>query len=400
MLPARRPFPDELACSAVFRCSRQFNIPTKRLARIYLGRDGWRPSFLGASPLQEMARLFRLPPEDLLWQHTVFPYATATLREEYYDRALANAFGSSLDARGLGAVTQNVSGGLAFRKYCRYCAEEERARYLTSYWHRSHNLPAVWVCERHGCFLWQSSIAVTSSGAIDKSMPHECSGQRIARSSPSQALLRVAQLSLQWLRRDRNAGSFMEPTEYRALAIANDWVSSDRPINLELLTKSLISTFSQRFLSNCGLPIGSALWAGLMLRPSIDVEFAPVKHALLQTVLGQPRPPNLPRLDHISSGPSGSSAKVLDDFYSRAAGQQLRKLIVAGDVVTTEAFLRSAGCWGTYKHRGHELPKLRAVVREFRGSNTTVKRLRPGKTLFGKAAREPSTMGLGQSPLP
>lgn len=400
MLPARRPFPDELACSAVFRCSRQFNIPTKRLARIYLGRDGWRPSFLGASPLQEMARLFRLPPEDLLWQHTAFPYATATLREEYYDRALANAFGSSLDARGLGAVTQNVSTGLAFRRYCRHCAAEERATYLASYWRRSHNLPGVWVCERHGCFLWQSTLPIGSSGALDKAMPHECSGRPMARGRPSEALMRVAQLSLQWLRRARTPGSFMVPTEYRLSAVTNDWVSGDRPINLELLTKSLTATFSQRFLSDCGLPSGLAHWAGLMLRPSIDVEFVPVKHALLQTMLGQPRPPNLPRLDHISSGPSGSSAKVLDDFYSRAARQQLRKLIVAGDVLTTEAFLRSAGCWGTYKHRGPELPKLRAVVREFRGSNATVKRLRPGKTLFRKAAREPSTMGLGQPPLP
>ena len=391
MLPARRPYADELAFSAILRCCAQFNISTKKLGQLYLGREGWRPSFLAASPLVEVAQLFRLSPEALLWNHTMFPYASVTLRRENYRRALLNAFGRTAEARKLGAITQNVSTALSFLRYCRYCAEEEKERLLVSFWHRSHNLPGVWVCERHMCFLWESTIAVGSSGPLGKSMPHECSGRRLGRGIPSDAMLRVAQTSRQWLHRDWGSELPVRATEYRQLAIANDWLSSHRPVDLELFTKCLSATFPRRYLLNCGLPGGPAKWAVLMLQPSIDLEFVPVKHALLLAMLERPRPEDLPRVDHVSSGPSGTRASVIDTFYARAARRELGKLIAQRNTVTTEEYLRAVGCWGVYKHRKAELPKLRAAVREFRGSAATVKQLRPGKRLYRTCSGEPTS---------
>lgn len=391
MLPARRPYPDELVSSAVARCSRQFNIPIKRLGRVYLGRDSWSPSFLGASPLIEFAGLFRMAPEDLLWKHTAFPYSTAMMLPEYYERALANIFGEALDARGFGAVTQNVSSGLHFKRFCKECAREERIRHLESYWHRSHNLPGVWVCADHECPLWSSSISVGKSGLTDKAMPHECIGRRLANATPSASLLSIARLSQHWLNRARTPGSAVGAEEYRQRAIRNNWLSEGRPVAVERLTGSLTAIFSKRFLVDCGLPEGPQHWALLMMQPGVDVPFIPVKHAVLQTLLSQPRPSHLPRLDHKSTGPPASRSEQLDAFYADAAKRHLRSAIASGRHLTTEQFLRAIGCWGTYRHRKAELPKLKAIVREFRGSPATVKRLRPGKTLYRIAVASQTT---------
>lgn len=382
MLPARRPYEDELASSAVFRCCRQFNVPIKRIGRVAMGRQSWRPSFFGATPLEELAELFLIPVDDLLWNHTTFPYATATMQARYYERALANAHGSSKKMTGFGAVTQNVTVGLGFRRFCRDCADEERRRYAESFWHRSHNLPAVWICTRHRTFLHQTAVPVTSNGPLDKALPHECATRPLRRGRPSAPLQRVADISVGWLGRSRRPAAPPNAAAYRQMAIDTDWLASERQVSAERLSKYMVSTFGRRLLSDAGVPPNDGQWASLMLRPAVDLPFMPVKHALMQCLLGQPRPSEFQRFDHVSSGPSGSASDLLDDFYSRAARSHLRALASQGREFTTEQFLRAVGCWGVYKHRKAELPRLRAVVREFRGSPATVKRLRPGKTLY------------------
>lgn len=383
MLPARRPYEDELACSAVFRCSRQFNVPIGRLGWVHLGRDGWHPSFLGASPLRELAKLFAMSPDDLLWNHSPFPYATATMQARFYDRAISNVYGDTTRTRGLGAVTQNVSFGLVFRRYCKLCAAEEFHRWRESYWHRSHNLPGVLICMLHQTFLHASELPISSHGH-DRRLPHECRGRRLGTGEPSTALQRVARISVAWLQRPRSPGAHVEPATYRQMAIDSDWLSASRPVNLQALTNALVTTFTRRFLSQAGMRIGSrgALWAGLMLRPGTTLPFVPAKHAVLQALFGRLREQSNPPIDHFGGGPGASSARQMDDLYSREARKELKRVLANGRLLTTEQFLRGVGCWSTYRHRMAELPKLRAVVREFRGSAVTVKRLRPGKTLY------------------
>lgn len=382
MLPARRPYEDELASSAVFRCCRQFNVPIKRLGRVAMGRQSWRPSFFGATPLEELAELFLMPVDDLLWNHTTFPYATAAMQTRYYESALANAHGNSRRMAGFGAVTQNVTAGLRFRRYCRDCADEERRRYAESFWHRSHNLPAVWICTRHRTYLRQTAVPATSTGPLDMALPHECASRPLHHGSPPALLLRLSDISVGWLGRSRLPATLPNAASYRQMAIDADWLASERPVSAERLNKCMVSMFGRRLLSDAGVPPKDDQWPSLMLRPSVDIPFMPVKHALLQCLLGQARPAEFPRWDHASSGPSRSASDLIDDFYSRAARAQLKALSSQGGQLTTEQFLRAVGCWGAYKHRKSELPRLRAVVREFRGSQSTVKRLRPGKTLY------------------
>jgi len=383
MLPARQPYPDELAFSAVLRCCRQFHVSLKRLGHLHLGRNGWRPSQLGASPLGPMAELFRLSSEDLLWNHTVFPYATAMMHRDFYGNALACATADATNHHGLGAVTQNVTLGLKRWRFCPGCVEREWATTRESWWHRSHNLPGVVVCLVHRAYLHESTVPLSSSGALPHSLPHECRGHRLGTSEVRPVHLKVAQISVAWLSRERGPGSAPTPADYRELAVAKSWLSATRDVDATLLAKALREQFSKAYLEKCGVPTtpGVGFWAALMLRQKTDLPYAPIKHALLQTLFAEPPKPGS-HINFAPSGPPASSELQVDKFYSRGARAELKRLIGTGEQVSTESFLRTVGCWGAYRHRGSQLPKLRAVVREFRGSSATVKRLQPSKTLY------------------
>jgi hypothetical protein len=72
----------------------------------------------------------------------------------------------------------------------------------------------------------------------------------------------------------------------------------------------------------------------------------------------------------------------LDAFYAPRARVELERALQEQERLTTEEFLRRSGALGAYHHRKAELPRLRQVVLEFRGSSASVKRLRPGSSLF------------------
>lgn len=384
MLPARRPYVGELASSAVLRCCRQFNVSLKKLGSVSLGKNGWRPSFLGANPLKELADLFRLSPEDLLWDHTCFPYATAMMQEQYFNNAIANALGETKDRIGLGSVMHNATRSVTWRRYCPVCVAEEYRASLESFWHCAHNLPGVWTCAAHGVFLYETQIPACAASILAYPLPHECDGRRLGIGSPPEALLRVGLLASEWQLRPRGPGVTIGADAYRDKAVANDWLSESSPVSQDRLASAMRAIFPRKFLVSAGFGKRQEHlhWAALMLRPHVPLQYSPLKHALVLTLVSFRRPIEIQPLDHIPTGPSPSSADLVDRFYANAAQAHLQRLLRRGQTVTTEEFLRAVGCWGAYRHRKRELPLLRRIVRLFRGSTATVRRLSEKASLY------------------
>jgi hypothetical protein len=326
--------------------------------------------------------MFGLSAEELLWNHTAFPYATALIEGPVFENALKNALGTSLEQRGLGAVTQNASDGQTHRRYCQRCALDELRHFGESFWHRSHNLPGVWACLRHGVHLHESDISIAWQGSFSLTLPHESKGRLVAKGAPTTVVMRIAEISSQWLARDWGPGKPVSADHYRALAVANGWLNADRQASKHALHSLLADAVSLKFLRAANLPTRQceAEWPALMLRPGVKAPFVPVKHALLTVLLEQPaaRPA---QLCHAAKGPT-IGPRVTDEACARAAERVLVRAIREGLVLSTADFLRSAGCLGAYRHRSRELPLLRAVVRRFRSSPSTVKRLGISKLLF------------------
>lgn len=57
-----------------------------------------------------------------------------------------------------------------YLRYCPECAKEDRAKYGETYWHREHQLPRIQICPKHGCYLENSDVPIsskTSPGLFD-----------------------------------------------------------------------------------------------------------------------------------------------------------------------------------------------------------------------------------------
>jgi hypothetical protein len=383
MIPAPPLYPRELVSCGVARCCLWFKLPFKRFARKVLGVPDLRLNFLNLWPLRPLESLFNVSAEDLLWKHTVFPYATAFLSGQSFDEARKAALDGGSGMPRLLAAMQNVSGELVFRRFCPRCLEDSIARHGESYWDRSHNLPGVFFCPQHRCALVATILPARSTLKTIYDLPIQCT-QSVAPTTDlprSNAMLALARSSRALLERQPGPGEVRDSGWYRELAVKTGWLTHHRDVNFAALQKALRATYHAPPLEPPKADGGNLGWAPLLFRPATSFRAAPLKHLLVETMLTTCKVKRA-ALDYVSTGPSGTSSQEVDAFYAPKAKWELRHALARGEVLTTKQFLRRSGALGPYRHRAEQLPALRKVILEFRSSPASVKPLRSGSTLF------------------
>lgn len=342
MLIAPRLYPDELLGPALTRCCRWYSLPFKVFAREVLCLPQLRANFLGVWPLRSIAPLYRVSPEHLLWNHTPFPYASGFLHGESFEMAQKTALHGGGGMSQLTAVMQNASMGLAHRKVCPQCVQEDLDVFGETYWHRSHNLPGVLLCAKHGCALSATNLAVSGELKTVYALPIECETVASPSVKRTAGTLDLAQRSVRLLNRNEGPGEARTSDTYRAVAIENRWLSNTRPVNEAAVAQAVERRFPHDFLAAAGLPISGRLqWPALGLRAS-TFNFTPVKHLILESALST-KPKQQNALDHVSTGPSGTADAAVDGFYAPRARQELMEVLKAGESLTTAQFLRRCG---------------------------------------------------------
>lgn len=288
MLPARRPYPDELLYSALLRCSRQFNISLIRLGAILAVDARWRPTFFGAGRTRECSKIFRVGPRTLMWRHTNVLYATRFLPLSDRQRALEELFQRTLTPALSRKVTFTMTAGLKYRRFCKICASEEFSELGESYWHRSHNLPCVWVCTKHNAYLQQSDVLLSTPGEGGIMLPHECAGISLGNDPAMLAgVLAVARFSCTWLNAAPGVGGPLEQGYYLRMAMANGWAPRPMAFDCSRLLRHLSSAFPSQLLREAE-PRHKPEWAKWPVgifegRPA--GAFVPAKHAILHAYL-------------------------------------------------------------------------------------------------------------------
>lgn len=390
-LQGPRLYPDELVSSGLIRCCRRYGLTTKPLRSVVLGVPYWQARFLCFNSLPSLARVFRVPEKVILWEHTTFPYVSAFLEAVTYSKALECVAREATGSR-LGAISQNATVGGGLRRYCPECSAADRARYGESYWHRAHNLPGVEVCPTHGRYLRASDIPLDLAFRLGLDLPSEGKSGLAGRGNPPQQLVRLAQASANALL--SRPGSRPGPTSaehYRTIAHEHGWLQEGSQVSGLNLNRLLAQTFGDVFLDRWGVKPErkESSWPSLMLRDRCGVPFVPLKHMLLDIALRSPRNESSLQLNHQPSGPSARRASELDALASRSARAVLKALLASGETgVSTESFLRRAGCFRAYQERFRELPRLRAAVLKFRAGPASVKRLSPGRKLYRSLPNE------------
>ena len=75
-----KPYPDEIVGSVMLRGRRNLGIPLKSFLRwVYQTEGRSSCSFVLEPSLERVGQLCGLTSKQLLWDHTVFPYVTASL---------------------------------------------------------------------------------------------------------------------------------------------------------------------------------------------------------------------------------------------------------------------------------------------------------------------------------
>jgi hypothetical protein len=359
-------------------------------------------------------------PMDLLWQHTVFPYATAFFEPGTFENATRAALSTGSSATGMGAVTQSVSDHIRFRRFCPACIIEDKKRWGESYWRRSHNLPGVLVCLVHNRVLTQTQLRTAGRLSWSYALPHELQGSPVLRQRPSTFEVELARCSIATLGRAQpgQPGTLQaaRPASwYRAALQELGLLSTNRQVSVQKLAAWAQSAIGGK-LTRFGFAekYTSLAWLGLMVRPKISIPFVPLKHLVFETLLALertavvasavdnavavnelpataagsagPRSPvetavgvTLRKLDHVPSGMSGPPIHLLearDKQYAAAVLNVIRDYKNRGERARVNDALTEAGCWSEYRHDRTNFPRVSAVVSRLRMSTVSAKQVK------------------------
>lgn len=111
----------------------------------------------------------KLNAEEIIYNHTMFPYYTAFIIKEQSDKVynyMLEDEGSKIYAQ-LGLGNRNIKSN-TYLRFCKDCVEEDIQKYGETYWHRIHQVAGLEFCLKHKKHLYNSSVAIRLK--IGKSM--------------------------------------------------------------------------------------------------------------------------------------------------------------------------------------------------------------------------------------
>lgn len=368
------PLPDELLSSVWVRTVRRAGLPVRTVARALTGGRKWAPGFFTAGHVCDLAPVLGLEPVELLWRHTVFPYATAFFDNPVYDVAMAAALSTGEAATGMGAVTQSASDPVRFRRFCTACAGEDRQRWGESYWHRAHNLPGVLICVHHGAVLRQTDLPTTGWKTWDERLPHELKSQRLLRRRIGDFDVELARRANALLGRVAREQLLRDSNWYRAQLGEHGLLSPARQVNADKLAQWVRSRMSGP-PRDYGLTANDASlsWLALMVRPRSGHPFVPLKHLLFETALATQEQVAEPLLDHVPSGPSGRALEKFDREHAAAVRKVVAGYTRRGERVRIKDALTEAGCWSAFRHARKQLPQVAKAVAALKKSDVAMR---------------------------
>lgn len=115
-----------------------------------------RKALLGMKLLRFTALTWQKSVDELLRNHTLFPYFSFLMDMETIERAREAAIISGRS--GAMQIFQRGAKGSKRLRICKECRKHEEARFGEAYWHRSHQLAGIVVCHIHGIFLTETEV--------------------------------------------------------------------------------------------------------------------------------------------------------------------------------------------------------------------------------------------------
>lgn len=159
-------YPDELVYSQLSR----FYQKSGYLAYIFAANELFenpleRPNieFLNGYTPSTLALITKnIPIENLVLEHTMFPYYGRFLLYERRKKAFAALCELDRNYYNLVALPKSKDGNKRYLRYCPLCSKEDKDRYGETYWHREHQIIGINICPLHKCYLYSSEVEISS----------------------------------------------------------------------------------------------------------------------------------------------------------------------------------------------------------------------------------------------
>lgn len=369
------PYPDELIGSIIARGLLRSGLPSDRFLLRLTGRDVGTVSFFLPSDIGLMGTAAGMTPEQLLWHHTPFPYVVAFMTPAVAHRFKAKALANSASSgKTLSSLVQSCTQGWRGLRFCPQCRDEELRGLGETYWHRSQNLPGVFVCTRHGCALLLSP-PVSVGRAYQIGLPHHQQGIAVGLRA-TEVLLAVAKRSADLLSAPGARGLWPLIT-YRVASAEKGYEIQGRWANGGQLSRDLSSFYGSKVLASCGCTepgTRGRAWPTAMLRPGTSVPFSPVKHVLLATFLeAQTAAPKA--VEWKRPGKKTRDYVRLDKELAAKLRVALNFAIGNAERIAVRDLFSGTGLWATYRHQCARMPLSTAVVAEYRRSEAAQRQI-------------------------
>lgn len=369
----QHPHPDELLGSVWIRTRRRAGVGIGLVTKVIAGRK-FSPGLLSFSHVSDVAGALGVDAQELLWKHTVFPYATAFVEPQVFKSSMASALSTGMAAIGCGATVQSVSGHVQFRRYCVRCAKEDLLQWGESYWRRAHHLPGTLLCVKHLEPLRETTVNIRKSCPWPDSLPHELKAPNVPVLKGDVLLKALAQRSFELLNRAEQSPLQRQPSWYRTKLVDHGLLSADRPVESESLKNWARGSLGEH-IGHLGLNRidQSCHWLPLMVRPAVTIPFVPFKHAIFETLLELSEEPSAPILDYIPSGLTAKPTKAADIRFAAALKKVLKGVRERGERVRVRDALAAAGCGSAFRHASSKFPRVQALVLQLRESEFSVR---------------------------
>jgi hypothetical protein len=316
------PYVDETVGSVLSRSARQLCLPVERLVRALTGRRVLEhPQLVANYP--DIGAAFEMTRDEFLRRHTTLPYALAFVptASQVWQSLLSGA----RDRQACRTASRSALACQEYLRYCPACIEDDLIRYGETYWHRSHQLPAVTICVEHRRQLVASAVRVQS--ALPVVPPHELP-QGVPDPSwlPTSVGWGIARWSFDALCGRLDASASWSAW-YLELAARCGYMHPRRGVTSSLLTHDLQRFYGTAFLAGAGCscePEHAWAWPGQLLHPRVRSVATPLKYILLAVFLEACPTPSCRlvdwRLRHQTTRAAVAAARPASSVMNRQAG--------------------------------------------------------------------------------
>jgi len=374
----QKPLPDELLGSVWLRSARTAGVPLKTAARWLTGNRGWSPVLLGCGNIGHIADALGTSSDELLWSHTVFPYASALFSEPTFLQTLRIALGKGERGAGFSSVVQGVSSYVPLRRFCQSCVKEDRRCWGESYWRRMHHLPGVLFCPVHLEPLQQTRLP-TAKHCCVLDGPQDCHGHAVVRGRPTRSESLLAEFSLTALTRHPDplhlSLPLPKPDHYRSALQAANYLDARGYASREHLAAWGRNALPRR-PEVLGLRGADAqmTWMSRMLTLKPSHPAGTFKHLLFSSLLEAARQDGKDAdLNHVNYLPVAKPKAAADARYAALLRSVVRQYEAVGERVRVCDALALVGCWSTFRHQRNAFPRLAAAVAELKTSNAAAR---------------------------